>query len=102
MPGWYDGPREGIADFQGKPHLYESLWDEKSLGGCWTDLFMLTPLDAETFELALEDWQIWCRWEAAFKAGNTTLETHPALPEDRHRHKELKTMLSERFEMSRK
>lgn len=36
------------------------------------------------------------------KAGNTTLETHPALPEDRHRHKELKTMLSERFEMSRK
>lgn len=99
MWGWYDGPRSGIADFQGKPHLYESLWDPKTHGSDWTDLFLLMPLEAETFELAMEDWHIWLRWDEAFHAGRATQETRGALPEDRKRSEELDALLAGRLEM---
>jgi hypothetical protein len=43
--------------------------------------------------LALEDWAIWLRWEQAFYSGRTTLDTHPALPEERARSVELAQLL---------
>jgi len=52
------------------------------------------PIDAATLALAFEDWAIWRRWETAFYRGEATLETHPALPEDRHRREELKRLLA--------
>lgn len=95
VPEWYDGPRRGIADFGGKPHLFESEWqDGENLDA---DTFLLMPIDAETFALALEDWAIWLRWEAAFHQGRATRETHPALPEDRSRHEELQRLLKGRL-----
>lgn len=54
-------------------------------------------MDDETFRLALEDWAIWRRWEEAFHAGQTTSDTHPALPADRARHDELTAVLTERL-----
>ena len=54
MPGWYDGPRSGIADYLGKPHVFESLWATGG-GGCWAGLFLLMPIDEETFALAMEE-----------------------------------------------
>lgn len=92
---WYDGPRRGVANFEGNPHSYECLWyagidtSSDELPG----YYLLTPLDAETYQLALEDWAIWERWEAAFAAGTTTQATHPALPEDRTRHDEIEQLL---------
>lgn len=47
----------------------------------------------EAFRLALEDWEIWTRWEKAFKAGQTTENTHPALPEDAARHEQIGSIL---------
>ena len=95
MEAFYDGPREGVADYAGAPHRYESEWNEldDEYGPC----FRLTPLDPEVFELALEDWQIWMRWLAAFEAGDTTSETHPALPADRPRQEELQAALASGF-----
>jgi hypothetical protein len=61
---WYDGPREGIADFNGMPHLYQ--WQFDNAKDDWADTLLLTPVDEETFRLALEDWAIWVRWEQAF------------------------------------
>ena len=92
MTDYYDGPRVGIADYLGQPHIYESLFDNGEL-----DLFRLSPLDNELFQLALEDWEIWLRWEAAFHAGLTPHETHPALPADRVRHHELAPILKQRL-----
>jgi hypothetical protein len=46
----------------------------------------------------LEHWDIWLRWESAFHEGRTTLETHPALPEDRARHEELQALLAAQAE----
>jgi hypothetical protein len=95
---WYDGARGGVADLNGMPHYYENRWDESEQD--WSKVYFLTPLDVETFSLALEDWGIWLRWEKAFKEGGTTQETHPALPEDRQRHTELEKILAQRLTIS--
>lgn len=56
-------------------------------------MYRIGPVTDEVLELALEDWTIWKRWEAAFHQGLTTTETHPALLEDRSRHLELEQLL---------
>src|SRR5258708_2878617 len=83
---YYDGPRQGIADFHGKPHFYECIFDKVKVD--YSDLFRLTPLNAETFNLAMEDWDIWR--EDAYYAGKVDVDTHPALPQDAIWHEELK------------
>lgn len=96
---WYDGPRRGVANLEGIPHYYECQWYASVDAGHEADSdalpgdYLLTPLDAETYRLALEDWAIWERWEAAFAAGTTTQATHPVLPEDRTRHDEIEQLL---------
>ena len=84
---YYDGPRRGIADYRGRPHFYDCVFDSKN--DEYSDLYLLTPLEQTAFELALEDWEIWCRWEMAFHQGKTSLDTHPCQPQDRSRHEEL-------------
>jgi hypothetical protein len=92
VPDWYDGPRRGVANFEGRPHLFESEFADLEDA---EDVFRLSPLDDETLKLALEDWQIWLRWERAFHAKETSQKTHPALPEDRRRWEELQRQLLE-------
>jgi hypothetical protein len=58
---YYDGPRKGIADYKGKPHLYECMFDESKDN--YSERFLLAPLDA------MEDWAIWQRWELANHTG---------------------------------
>src|SRR5436190_1448915 len=100
MPDWYDGPREGIADLDGRPHHFESQWDDLDRdadGNHQQDSFLLSPVDPQTLAWALEDWAIWLRWGKAFAQGATPRSTHPALPEDRARHEELKKLLEGRL-----
>ncbi len=95
MTDYYDGPRGGIADFEGQPHLYESIFNDDA--DDYTDIFRLSPVSQDLFRLALEDWQNWLRWETAFHNGRTTRDTHPALPADRRRHDELDAILKDRL-----
>jgi hypothetical protein len=88
---YYDGPRQGIANHLDTPHFYECLFDEAKDN--YSDLFLLTPITKEIFDLAMEDWAIWRRWELAFHAGTAGAETHPALPHEAERHAELKQIL---------
>jgi hypothetical protein len=88
---YYDGPREGIANYRGQPHFYECIFNEAK--DDYLELFRLTPLGTEVFQLAMEDWNIWRRWEIAFHAGQTDISTHPALPHEANRHAELKRIL---------
>src|SRR5258708_10860363 len=92
---YYDGPRKGIANYQGSPHIYECVFDE--ITGNYSDLFWLAPVDPETFQLAMEDWAIWQRWELAYHSGKTELDTHPALPHESARHVELQGILDKVF-----
>ena len=94
VPDWYDGPRGGIANYEGKPHLFQSLF--KDIGSEYEeDVFLLWPISPEAMALAREDWEIWRRWEKAFHAKDTSKETHPALPEDRARYEQLQPLLVE-------
>src|SRR6266540_4385619 len=86
-----DGPREGVADYQGHPHVFVSEWNEEADG--YGDAFLLKPIDGATFRLVMEDWCIFRRWEAAVSEGLTTFDTHPASPEDRIRTEELRRLL---------
>jgi hypothetical protein len=88
---YYDGPRQGIANCGGSPHFYDCEFSVEKQD--YTCLYQLTPVPAEVFSLALEDWAIWKRWEHAFASGRAGKETHPALPEDAARHAEISSLL---------
>jgi hypothetical protein len=89
---YYDGPRQGVANFMGQPHFYDCVFSEAC--GDYSDLFRLTPIPSQVLELAREDWAIWERWETAFHEGKVTVASHPALPEERARHEEIDAVLS--------
>lgn len=95
---YYDGPRRGIANYQGTPHFYECTFDLAN--DEYSDLYRLTPLDEQVFRLAMEDWEIWRRWELAFHKGKTNMGTHPSLPEDAARHEELEQFLGNALQSS--
>ena len=88
---YYDGPREGVANFRDQPHFYDCIFDEGN--DEYSDLYHLTPLSQRIFELAKEDWAIWKKWESAFHSGKASVESHPALPQDRARHREIRAIL---------
>jgi hypothetical protein len=88
---YYDGPRKGIANFKGLPHFYDCIFDEAKEES--SDLYRLTPISERIFELAKEDWAIWKKWRSAFDSGKATRESHPALPQDRVRHEEIRAIL---------
>ena len=41
------------------------------------------------------------RWDSAFKRGDTSIESHPALPQDRDRHEALKIAIGDRLRADR-
>lgn len=88
---WYDGPRRGVALVNGRPHFFESCWND--VDSEEEALYFLTPISDELLAAAIEDWDIWKRWSSAHKSGNASMETHPALPLDRARHKQLDAFL---------
>jgi hypothetical protein len=96
---YYDGPRLGIADVDGLPHIYESEFDYSS--DEYSDTYFVSPVDESLLALVLEDWEIWLRWNSAFKRGEVSIESHPALPEDRERHEALKIAIGDRLQVDR-
>jgi len=88
---YYDGPRLGIAELDGIPHIYEAEFDQSS--DEYGDRYFLSLIDQELLAAVMEDWAIWCRWDEAHKRGEAVSETHPALPYERSRHAELKQLI---------
>jgi hypothetical protein len=93
---FYDGPRGGVADFRGAPHVYRALFSEAA--DEWEpELFELSPLTPEAFALAMEDWAIWRRFERRHRAGEAAWsgaeDEWGALPEDLARRRELRPAL---------
>jgi hypothetical protein len=84
---YFDGPRAGVANFCGKPHALCSVFDEAA--NDWAEDYLLKPLTRDEFETVMLDWAIWLRWLIAYRAGATTIDTHPSLPCDNAEHLEL-------------
>jgi hypothetical protein len=63
----------------------------------YADHYLLSPIDDDALALALEDWAIFRRWEAAYYRGDASIDTIPALPGERERHEELERLLQGRL-----
>lgn len=92
---FYDGPRTGIADYNGSPHYFACTWDVVS--DDYGESYSLSPIDAETLALALEQQDLWRKWEDAFHAGTVTSETHPGLGGRDARYDELQNLVQSRL-----
>jgi hypothetical protein len=88
-----DGPREGVADYQGHPHVFVSEWNAEFDG--YGNAFLLKPIDGDTFRLVMEDWVICRRMTAPTIRAETNIDTDPATPEDLFRREELHRLLRE-------
>jgi hypothetical protein len=84
---WYDGPRSGVADYNGQPYFFESQWVD--VGSVDKDWYMLSPIPKALFEQEVEYWKLWKKYEAAYAAGEIGPEHHPFLLLDRPRGDEL-------------
>jgi hypothetical protein len=71
-----NGPRTGLADYKGAPHYFACLWDDEE--HVYSSSFSLTPVDEDTFRIAVLQWDILRRWQVAFRSGEVTTETHPS------------------------
>ena len=91
---YFDQPKLGVAHYRGRPHVYEREFSEAQ--DDYTDRYYLTEIDPDLLALVKEDWEIFLRWAESFKRGETTIETHPALPHERHRHDELRNLIGDR------
>jgi len=72
---YYDGPVSGVADFAGRPHFYQRLFDEAEEE--YGSEFDLTPISPTLLALVLEKWAIWRRWELRFARKEVPSDSHP-------------------------
>ena len=85
---YYDGPRNGVANLDGVPHIYFCDWDQDN--DDWSSIYLLVPISPNLLTPVLEEWAIWLRWRAAYGAQSLTEDDkHPALASDRPRYDEL-------------
>jgi len=71
---WYDGPRQGIADYNDLPHRFVANFDD--LKG-YEDTFRLFPVSDEEFALEIEQWKIFVEWNKEYDLGKASTDTHP-------------------------
>lgn len=72
---WYDGPRAGIADINGMPHRFKSLFDEGE--GEYLGTFMVWPVDKRVVDLEIEQWCIFVDSNALYESGHADTDSHP-------------------------
>jgi len=88
---WYDGPRSGIADFDGSPHRFIANYE--NLKG-YLDTFNVFPVSNEELELEIEQWKIFVKWNQKYEAGEVETDSHPGNGGLNQRWDELETLLS--------
>lgn len=95
-----DGPRSGVAGFEGHPHYYRSVYLDTPQWNPNEDRFELSPVTPEVVAAACEAAAIFQRWDAKQRRtpGFTfTDEEFGALPEERARRHELEQFLESSY-----
>jgi hypothetical protein len=93
---YWDGPLQGVADFEGQPRIYERQFSEAE--DEFTDRYWLTPIEPDLLSLVVEKWSIHLRWQDARHRNEATLEIQP-LPEDRARYEALEQAIGDQFKI---
>jgi hypothetical protein len=97
---YYDGPRSGVADFEGRPHYYRSIYLDAAQWNPDEDRFELSPVTLEVQAAACEAAAIFKRWDTMRQATPSftyTDEEFGALPEERARYHELERFLESSY-----
>jgi len=94
---WYDGPRSGVADIDGRPHRFVSQWDET--GNDYVDTFLVWPIEPDELALEREQWLIFVAWNDEYEAGRVGTDTHPAHPGSNARWDEIARTLKDAREI---
>ena len=93
---YYDQPRLGVAEVNGVPHIYDREFDHNA--DEYSDTYFVSAITEELLALVLEDWEIWLRWHDAYKRHEVSLETHPALLDERERHDAIALAIGNRMQ----
>ena len=72
---YYDGPRTGLTQFNGRPHYFKCLWDE--FKNNYSENYELSPIDASFLNASSKNWEYYRKWELNFHNGLVSVETHP-------------------------
>jgi hypothetical protein len=88
---WYDGPRAGVADVQGKPHRFLSQFDEEE--DEYLGTFLLWPIGEHDLLLEQEQWRIFVNWNEDYEVGKVGAESHPGHPGANERWEEINGLL---------
>ena len=71
---WYDGPRKGVADFQGIPYRFIANFDD---GRGYLDSFNIFPIPENELKLEVEQWNIYIEWNKKYESGEAAIDSHP-------------------------
>lgn len=72
---WYDGPRAGVADVDGIPHRFRSIFDETE--DEYLETFLVWPIEKKVVELEIEQWRIFVEWNLLYEAAEVGVDSHP-------------------------
>ena len=88
---YWDGPREGLTQYNGQAHYFKCLLDEAS--DEYTELFTLSPVSASFLKISKKNWEIYKDWERRLHKGLTSLQTHPSKGDECSEYKQLEHRL---------
>ncbi len=87
---WYDGPRKGVADFNGVPHRFIAKFNNEK---GYLDSFNIFPISEDELQLEIEQWNIYVDWNKKFEAGQVNKDSHPGYPGMNKRWEEIEKLL---------
>ena len=90
---WYDGPREGIAEVQGKLSRFKSVFSEEM--DDYISGFIVFPVSEEVYNLEKEQWLIFVRWNTEYENGQKEVSSHPGIKGNNKRWEEINALLKD-------
>jgi hypothetical protein len=91
---YYDGPRKGIAQYEGTPHFFDCI---ASKDAEYSEEYLLTPVDEATFRLAMEATEIFRKWELAFHRKRRVSTSSRAYSCDTKKYREINRVLDKKL-----
>ncbi|MBO0593993.1 hypothetical protein I2486_21545 [Cellulophaga sp. E16_2] len=88
---YWDGPIEGVADFQGKPHKFKLLFDENE--DDYSTDYELQKISVKEFDLILQSWSLWIKWNNKDDKTKEEFDSHPVLPTDKEKREKIEAQL---------
>jgi hypothetical protein len=91
---YYDGPRKGIASYRKTPHFFDCIINDKNE---YSEKYLLTPVDDETYRLAMEASEIFRKWEIRFHDNKRASTTSRAYLLDTKKYRAINRVLDKRL-----